>query len=774
MIGRVLGHYRVVEKIGAGGMGEVYRAHDERLDRDVALKVLPAGLLADEAARRRFRKEAQALSRLNHPQIATVHDFDSQEGVDFLVMELIPGTSLSERVGAGLPEKEVLRLGVQLLEGLAAAHEARVVHRDLKPGNLSVTPDGRLKILDFGLAALVRPQTEESASTGSLSDGMVAGTPPYMSPEQLRGESVDARTDVYAAGAVLYELATGRRPFGESGPRLIDAILHQAPEPPSAVGKGISSALEFVILKALEKEPGRRYQSAREMGVDLERLLAPSSSTVSRPLPRRPRWPWALAGAVALTVTAGVWSVRSRAARPAPITSLAVLPLVDLSDDPEQGYFADGMTEELITNLAKIGALKVISRTSAMHYKGTTKTAPEIARELEVDVVVEGSVQRSGERVRITAQLIRASTDKHLWAESYERDLKDVLTLQNEVARTIAGEIRVRLTPQEEMRLNRARPVDPEAYEAYMKGLLHSYKLTPPDLDAALQYFESSLRRDPNYALAHSGIAGVWVGRAQMGFVSPQEATPRAKGAALRALELDGSLAEAHYWLAAIRAFYEWDFGGAEPGFKRAIELNPNYPDARAAYSHFLNVMGRPTEAMAQIELALELDPLNALHHAFYAVDLVFVRRYDEAIVQSQEALKTAPGNPVALSAMASAYHNKGMYPEALRQLSLYADAVGYREASAVLAAGNPSEYRDTMRRAAGALAARSRTTFVIPFDIATWYAYAGDDDRVMEWLERGYAIRDPSLPFVGLPDFDGVRKDPRFRDLLRRMKLPQ
>ena len=519
-VGLELGHYRIVEKIGAGGMGEVYRASDEHLARDVAIKVLPPGTLLDESARKHFRKEALILSQLNHPSIATIYDFDTQQGVDLLVMEYIPGITLSEKVAVGaLPEKEVLRLGVQLAEGLAAAHEHGIVHRDLKPGNLRLSSDGRLKILDFGLAKLWHPVTA-SAATESLSETQtMAGTLPYMAPEQLLGEEIDARTDIHAAGAVLYEMATGQRPFRDvEHSHLIGSILRRPPRPLTALNPKLSPELERIIEKCLEKEPENRYQSAKELAIDLRRLAMPTSALPAAGSHTRARHNqrWYLIPAATITailIVAGVlvWNshdLRDRLlnrAGSSRIQSLAVLPLANLSGDSSQDYFADGMTEALITNLSKIRALKVISRTSVMQYKGARKPLPQIARELGVDGILEGSVQRSGGRVLVTAQLISAATDTHLWAETYERDLRDVLVLQSEVASSVAREIRVALTPEESKHLGSAHQVNPDAYESYLKGRFHWYKLSKEELDNAERYFQLALEKDPSYALAARG-----------------------------------------------------------------------------------------------------------------------------------------------------------------------------------------------------------------------------------------------------------------------------
>jgi serine/threonine-protein kinase len=788
LTGRELGHYRIVEKIGAGGMGEVYRARDQHLDRDVAIKVLPPGTLIDEHARKRFRNEALSLSKLNHPNIATIHDFDTQQGVDFLVMEYIPGITLSENLAAGpLPEKEVLRLGVQLAEGLSAAHEHGVVHRDLKPGNLRVTSDGRLKILDFGLAKLWHPVTA-SAATESLSETQgMAGTLPYMAPEQLLGEVVDARTDIHAAGSVLYEMATGQRPFADvEGSQLIGAILRRPPLPPAALNLRLSPELERIIGKCLEKEPENRYQSAKELGVDLRRQLTPS--TFTQPIsPRRfsvGKTIMVAAASLFATLlvlilglnTGGIRDKLFGGTAHAPIRSLAVLPLANLSGDAEQEYFADGMTEALITGLSKIRALKVISRTSVMQFKNVKKPLPEIARALGVDGILEGSVQRSGGRVRITAQLIRAATDTHLWAESYERDTRDVLTLQAEVAQAIAREIKIAVSPEETRTLGRSSPVNPEAYEAYLKGQSHWYHLSREHLDAALGYFELALQKDPNYARAYVGVANVWLMRSDAGSMPPSEAIPRAKAAVAEALTLDDTLSEAHIALANIVGPYDHDWSAAEREFRRGIELNPNSADGHFMYADFLISMKRTPEWNAEVQRALELDPFNPFFPCFYGWHLVYVGRYDEAISQFHKVLATEPDFSSAHMGLWGALYKTGRHKEALAEARKFFAVLGDHDVEDALTRGYAAGgYTRAMHLAAEVLAARSRRSHVPGVRIARLYAHAGEKDQVMKWLEKACEQRETPMVHLGVAwDWDNLRSDPRFQNLLRRMNLPQ
>ena len=788
MEGRTLAHYRILEKIGGGGMGVVYRAHDERLERDVALKVLPPGLLSDEAARRRFRREALALSRLNHPGIATVFDFDTQEGVDFLVMEFVPGQTLAEKLAGGpLPEKEVASLGAQIASALEGAHERGVVHRDLKPGNIMVTLKGQAKVLDFGLAMLLRPAGEGSQIETLSREHAAVGTLPYMAPEQLRGERMDARSDIYAAGAVLYEMATRQRPFLEtSAPRLIDEILHHAPQTPRSINGRISAALDGIIVKALDKEPQRRYQSAAELRVDLERLAAPVPLRAGHRSRVHGLW-WALLPAsaflalAALIVGLNPAGVRERLfgrAAPRRIESLAVLPLENLSRDPEQEYFADGMTEELIADLGKIRALRVISRTSAMRYKGTKKSLLEIARELNVDALVEGSVLRAGDRVRITTQLIHAATDRHLWSESYERDLKDVLALQSEVARSIAREIKIALTPQEQARFAEARPVDPEARQLYLKARYYAAKSTQEGAQKALEYFQQSIDKDPAYAAAYAQLANTYAVLGYTGIdVRPsREMMPRAKAAALKALELDDTLAEAHTSLGFVRWAYDWNWPAAEVDFKRAIELSPGYATAHLRYANFLCSLGRFDEAVEEDKRSLELDPLSIIINHAQAWPYHLSRRYDQAIEAYRKTLEMEPNYPRTHLRLGEVYAAKGMYRDAIAEYEKFS-ALGGGSTMALALIGNAHAQageRHEALRALEELTAESKRRYVPFFHIAIVHAGLGDKDQAFAWLDRAYEERSQFLVDLKfIPILDPLRSDPRFADLVRRVGLP-
>lgn len=781
--GQTLSHYRLIEKIGEGGMGVVYRATDERLERDVAIKVLPADAFLDEGVRKRFRKEALTLSKLNHPNIATIHDFDSQDmgqgPVDFLVMEYVEGLTLGEWLRRGKPStRDLARLALQIVNALQEAHEHGIVHRDLKPGNILVTTRGQVKVLDFGLARLLAPAVDVSkAETRSRTEGVV-GTLPYMAPEQLRGEAVDARADLFALGAVMYEMATGRLAFGQgTAPQVTEAVLHLAPVTPRALNAAVSPGLEHIILKCLEKDSENRYQTAKEVAVDLRRQADPTSAGFGSPDPPRFRRNRIVLIALAIGIPAAaglLWTgslllrdqffVHASVKR---ITSLAVLPLENLSGDPEQQYFVDGMHDALIADLSKIGALRVISRTSVMRFKGTSKSVPDIGRELGVDAVIEGSVMRAGNQVRITAQLIQAPTDTHLWAESYDGDLRNVLALQQHTADAITRQIKIVVTPKERALLASDDRVNPAAYEAYLKGRFYLSKDNEEGGKKAIEEFNLSTTIDPTYAAAYSALAHayIWAGVPASG-----PSADSARTAAKRALELDDNLAEAHVALAEVMLHLDWAWTAAEGELKRAIELDASSVEAHRHYSHLLMDSGRFDESLREATLAADLDPLNLPVTNHLAYHYFLARQYDKMLDVAQHTLDLDPSFKWGWMARGMAYAFNGMYDEAVRDTEKAAALEG-RTGEVLSQLG--VVYGMAGRHAEALAILKDLKLIGSDYGIATVYAALGEREQAFSWIEKAFADRETALVQIKVdPLLDPLRTDPRFPGLVKRVNL--
>ncbi len=786
MIGETLSRYRIVDTIGSGGMGVVYRAYDPTLDREVALKLLNEEALDRTSARDRFLREARALSQLNHPHICTIYEIGEADGRTFIAMEYVRGRPLSALIPSdGLGTESMVRYGAQIADAIGHAHDHGIVHRDLKSANVVVTPDGAVKVLDFGLAkqverdparAIHAPEVSKRSTlaAGMTQPGVVMGTPGYMAPEVLVGRPADARADIWALGVILHEMATGALPFrGPTPLEVASAILKESPIPLPA---RVSPMLRRIVQRCLAKEPGQRYQTAGEVRAALEAAASAPVSEVQSPprIARRVALAVAIVvAAVAIAAVAMNWSGWRSGWTSARIRSIAVLPLENLSGDPEQEYFADGMTEQLTADLSSIATLRVISRTSAMQYKKAGKPLSTIARELNVDGVVEGSVARADGKVRITARLVRAATEETLWARSYERDLRDVLALQGDVARSIAGEIGIALTAQDQKRLASARPVDPEAHRLFLLGRFHANQGTEEGLKKAVQHFDLAIGKDVTYASAYVGLAEAYAGLSSF-YVHPREAMPKAKTAALTAIKLDDSLADAHAALGYVHLIYDWDGPGARRELQRAIQLNPSLATARLNYAAYLSTQGKHEESVAEVRRALELDPLSLRAHADGTSLLLFARRYDDAIELARKALELEPDFAFALAFQGVAYAEQGRFAEAIDALQ---KAARLDKSPSILAlAAHVHAVGDQKREAERLIHEAEQTAeqrYFCPYEIGAAYVSLGDADTAVKWFRKGVEDRADCMAWLGVePWIERFRSDPRYVELLRDVGL--
>ena len=771
-------------------MGVVYRARDEHLDREVAIKVLPPGTLADASTRKHFRLEALALSKLNHPNIATIYDFDTQRGLDFLVMEYVAGETLNSKLAKGsLAEKEVLRLGLQLVEGLEAAHSQGIIHRDLKPSNLRLTSDGRLKILDFGLAKLRRPMGEglitESTTIQSLGEPQaMAGTLPYMAPEQLLGGATDARTDLHAVGSVLYEMATGRRPFtGESGSQMVAAILHRPPIPPTVLNSRLSSELERIIGKCLEKEPEERYQSTKELSIDLQRLMrdtysSPTNTGVHAGQSTRPpvsKWLGVAVLMVVLLLLAVLadrfWHKEAKGGSPGVTTaSIAVLPFADLSPDHDQEYFSDGLAEELLNQLTKIPNLRVAARTSAFRFKAQNEDLRVIGQRLNVANVLEGTVRKEGNRVRISAQLIRVDDGFNLWSESYDRDLTDVFVVQDDIAKAATSALQLKLRPGDSSS-HQTPPgtTNPQTYEAFLHARYFAHMNDKEFVLRALDYADKAIQLDPNYAPAYALRAAVNMQAGGMLWVNPAEATEKARRDTEKAITLDPNLADAYMVLSHIQAEAESNCREAESSLNRARELAPGDPDNLAQAAMLATCQGRQEEAIELARKELVLDPLRPLEYVYLAQNLLDLGRYDEAHLALGKALELNPNLIMAHEVRGEVYLAQGRPVQALAEMEK--EPEGYLKDLGIALASHTLGHPQESDAALAYLISQHQNGSA--YQIAQVYGYRGDVDQAFAWLDRAYAQHDPGLEWLKTDlKLKSIRKDPRYNQLLRRLNL--